>query len=252
MTNALKMFAFVALFASPAFAGTITGGFSAYTAQDTDITTSGGQAASDWAIWGVNANDGIWASTSYWGSLGDSVTHPLDYTLTNISSGNPFYSVGPSGNGTSFLPGGVHGGLMHDATGGGRPSNKGNGFEIKVHADGTPMKVNIWGNSYQGTTKLSVFGSGVETPFDVTYGTLANVGQPFLSTYDLTGVTGEVKFRFTLADDASSYNRTAGLILMAAQVVPAAPASVPEFGGSPAGVLIAFAGWLSTRKRKAA
>jgi hypothetical protein len=235
----------------PAFAGSITGGFVDFPSQEVDLNSYNGAPASDWAIWGVNANDGIWASTSYWGSLGDSVPggHPLDYTLTNISNGNPFYGVGPQETGNSYLPGGMHGGLMHDQTDPGRARNKGNGFEVKVRADGSPMKVNIWGDSYQGTTKLSVFGSGVETPFDVTYGTMANIGQPFLSSYDLVGVTGEVKFRFTLADDASSFDRTAGLILTAAQVVEAE--SVPEFGGSPIGVLIAAFGWLASRRRTA-
>jgi hypothetical protein len=114
------------------------------------------------------------------------------------------------------------------------------------------MQVNIWGNSYQGTTTLSVFGSGVETPFTTTYGEVANIGQPFMSSYDLVGVTGEVKFRFTLAEDASSFNRTAGVIIAAAQVVPIDPASVPEFGGSPAGVLVAVMGWLASRRRKTA
>jgi hypothetical protein len=78
---------------------------------------------------------------------------------------------------------------------------------------------------------------------------MANIGQPFLSSYDLVGVTGEVKFRFTLADDASSFNRTAGLILTAAQVVEVE--SVPEFGGSPIGLLVAAVGWLASRRRTA-
>jgi hypothetical protein len=237
----------------PAVGGSITGGFTNFPAQTVDLNSYNGAPASDWAIWGVNANDGIWASTSYWGSLGDSVPggHPLDYTLTNISNGNPFYGIGPQQRGNEYLPGGMFGGLMHDQTDPGRARNKGNGFEIKVHADGTPMRVNIWGDSYQGTTKLSIFGSGVETPFDVNYGEVANIGQPFMTSYDLLDVTGDVKFRFTLTDDASSFARTAGLILAAAQVTPSAAKSVPEFGGSPAGILIAVAGWLASRRRTA-
>jgi hypothetical protein len=250
--NAMKTIACIAVavifgLCQPAFAGSITGGFTSLPAQEVDLESYNGTPASDWAIWGMNANDGIWASNSHWGSLGGSVSHPIDYTLTNISNGNPFYGVGPQQTGNSYLPGGVYGGLMHDQTDPGRARNKNNGFEIKVRADGTPMKVNVWGDSYQGTTKLSVFGSGVETPFDTTYGTLANVSQPFMSSYDLVGVTGEVKFRFTLADDASSFARTAGLRLSAAQVLEVS--DVPEFGGSPIGALIAALCWLSARKR---
>jgi hypothetical protein len=38
-------------------------------------------------------------------------------------------------------------------------------------------------------------------------------------------------------------------IVLSAEVAPAPPAEVPEFGGSPIGALIAALGWLAARKK---
>jgi hypothetical protein len=219
----VMFFVIVVWMLQPAPGGEITGGFLDFEPQHVSLSTWGDQEADDFAIWGTYDYSRLWASYGKYQGLEGEVAHPLSYALLDMTNRNPLRALGPFETGNTYTANNLYGGLQHDGQEQ-RGSNNGEGFAVTVHADGSDMQVNIWGDSYLGQTTLTIY-NGWNRPIEQTYGRATLEDQPFLASYNLRGVTGDVMFSFAFTNDASGDLHSGNLSLAAAQVVsiPAVP-----------------------------
>lgn len=247
MTNALKLLAFACAFFSavvwsfrPADGGVIELTVVTQDAQQEVDLFGGGN--SDWAVWGFEDHLMPLRAQADSGFVG---LPPLSRTLTYSGFSSP--EVAPQISQpfvvTSDLS--VSGGVMQSGPAGAL----------------TLFSVPEWAfpaGSAVGTTQIDLYFGTINSGSRITVsqnGEFAVYETPFtegVALYRASAlVTGPHLVSFS-AETEESYD---GAVFVSAATfadAPLAPRSVPEFGGSPAGVLVAVGAWLASRRRTTA
>jgi hypothetical protein len=230
------LFVIVLWLPQPARGGTISMSLSENTAGQS--VTLFGTGSQDWAVWGAYGTDSLTATLGKYFVPSPVDSHPINYTLTNYSNGNPLrgmsafeltelFTVAPDQT--------TYAGLQHE--GQPYPANIriGEGFGLQVTPVTGVSVLDLYFGVHNGTAMISAYGSNYSELTEYTPYPLAPYETHlYKASFTITG-TDAFSVNVTLAEEADPEFRSGNVFLSAASLSPPSPAAVPEIDPSSAG-----------------